>query len=61
MATPIKATPRLYGKDAKKFLQKLEQAEITDSVNPKVLRSYEAFKRIVEENKDVANIIQRLF
>jgi hypothetical protein len=42
MALPIKATPRLEGKEAEKFLNDIKDNEISDKEYERMMRNYNA-------------------
>ncbi|MFX0555731.1 hypothetical protein ACOCEA_02980 [Maribacter sp. CXY002] len=49
MAKPIKETPFLYGKDARKFIEKNKKVEkVSKEEKEEIKASYEALKKIAQ-------------
>ena len=53
MATAIKETPTLEGKDAELFLKKIEKEKNNKISKDKYKKSIELYKKILKKNPDI--------
>jgi hypothetical protein len=53
MAKPIKETPILYGKNAKRFLKEIKENESKKISNKEYRRAMTIFDKVVKKNKQL--------